>query len=140
VKEEEKRLDPALAAEILEDIVGALERLQEGRYDDRMELEDRLKLKNALWVMFEELNDVRYNMSEERCPRCGGGLRFHPHDLGAFSREGRAVGADITVCGRCGADEAYTPIHRQPRAVLPSWPLLLAARAGEVGGAGLPAG
>lgn len=71
-------------------------------------------------------------MSDEMqtCPRCGGALRQFPEDAGAYSREGQAVGADITVCGPCGAAEAGIGL---PRPLLASWALLLTARTGEVG-------
>lgn len=54
----------------------------------------------------------------EKCPRCSGPLRKFEEDQGALSRA-----ADVTVCGRCGSDEAIRS-HQTGRVVPPEeWPV-----------------
>ncbi|RLV10222.1 hypothetical protein CTZ27_03085 [Streptomyces griseocarneus] len=57
----------------------------------------------------------------ERCPRCHGALREFPEDRGADSRT--TPERDITICGRCGQDEAVRQRGGETLKKVAEWPV-----------------
>jgi hypothetical protein len=61
---------------------------------------------------------VTDDVMNDKCPRCGSGLRQFPEDRGALSRSDETT----RVCGPCGLDEAFTsPVRPTGRRTLPTW-------------------